>query len=166
MSNVEKISEDFCRYRDMPFLPYQIRKDNPIWFQGSQGAFLFNIDEVYHVNRVLPYDTTARNYWGEFRRNHKMIPRLTKMVEHEVDCIVECSFLEPVNQDDFNEYIENSYEFTSYVLAQFDKYSFHGVSNSSSAKRVKTWNLTNDRFLGPNLKDYSINDCYKYYTLL
>jgi hypothetical protein len=161
-TNAERVNESYCKYRDIGTKP---TKGSPIWLQGSQGAFLFNVDEIHHVSRVLPYDTTARHYWGEFRRSYKMIPRLSDMVHLDEDYLLECSFLENLSQEDFEEHTRGSYEFNSYALAKYDRHSFHGV-HSGKENRQKTWNLTSDRFLGPNIKDYSINNCYKYYTLI
>lgn len=157
-SNVEKITEDYCEYRDMNMF-HLIRKGDPVWFQGDQGAFPLVVEEIIDVKRELPHDTTARNYWGEFRRSHKMIPRLVKLVNKEKHKILKCRFFEEWT-DDEDSLRHKSYEFRSFVTA-----GFLGVRPTKSYIH-KSWNLTNDRFLGPNLKDYSINDCFKYYTLI
>ena len=155
-SNVEKITEDYCEFRGSQIF-HLLREGGPVFFQGSQGAFALVIEEIIDVNRIIPYDTTARNYWGEFKRSHKLIPRLNKLVDKEKYKILKCRFFEDF-LDDEDSLRHKSYEFNSFV-----------VSDGVRAQRrytYKSWNLTNERFLGPNLKDYSISKNFNYYTLI
>lgn len=166
LTNAELIHEDYCQYRDGFYhVPHGLQKDECAYFQGPQGAFMLCIMEIYEVSRILPYDTTARNYWGEFRRKHKLVPRLNKLIDLEKYYVLECEFLDGAADEKFDEYIEHSYEFNSFVTTNRDEFSFREFNNGK-VYRNKTWNLTNERALGPNMKDYSINDHYKYYTLL
>jgi hypothetical protein len=165
LTNAELVHEDYCKYRDRYHIPHGLQKKESAYFQGPQGAFLLYIEEIYEVSRILPYDTTARNYWGEFRRMHKMVPRLNKLMNIEKSYVLECTLSYETSDEEFTEAIEHSYEFNSFVTTIRDEFSFRGFNNGK-VYRNKTWNLTNERTLGPNLKDYSINDCYKYYTLL
>ena len=126
-------------------------------FSGREGSVEIIVDDVHEVQRQYPYDTTARAYWGEFRRQfhlHKI--RCNKMVRSEVSYIVEGTIIGGYNNPD-------SYEFDTFGKhpARINPHTLQ-----PSYTRNKTWNLSKERTLGPNLKDYSINDCFKYYTLI
>jgi len=125
-------------------------------FYGDKGHVEVKVDEVHEVHRAYPYDTTARAYWGEFRRKfHLNKIRCNKMVRSEINYVVEATLIDGE--------ISNHYGFNSFGSPGrlIDPHTF-----APRHKKQKTWNLSKDRFPGPNLKDYSINDCFKYYTLL
>ncbi len=158
-------AEEIVEYQN-PYLGNEMfmifRAGEPVYFQGPQGAWLLVIEEVIEAERVLPHDTTSRSYWGEFKRRHRLEPRLTKLTNKERNQIIKCRFVGDISESELH---DNSFWFNSFVTAGFDRDTLHGVQNKRTYKK-KTWNLTNDRHLGPNLKDYSINDNFKYYTLL
>ena len=165
VTNSEQVSEHEERFRGDMHISNYLKEGKVTYFQGKQGAFQLLVEEINLVNRVLPHDTTARSYWGEFNRKYRLEPRLSKLVHKDVDYIVKCSFYDPEANRKFDEHIKGSYEFNSFVPCEYDEWNFHGVL-AKREHRNKTWNLTIDRFLGPNLSDYSTNDCYKYYVLL
>jgi hypothetical protein len=125
-------------------------------FSGRDGSVEILVDDVHEVYRMYPHDTTARAYWGEFRRKFSMDKiRCSKMVRNEVSYIIEGTIIYGQKP--------KSYEFDTFGKhpMRINPHTFQ-----PSYTRNKTWDLSIERSLGPNLKDYSINDCFKYYTLI
>lgn len=141
-------------------LPH-IGEGERISFIGDKSCMNTIIQNSYKVYRIVPYEITARSYWGEFRRK-SYYTRHHKVIFHETSIIFECLSEFPDTDRTYQT------EFKGYQPQYLHPNDMHRPFGGAvgNARTTKFWNLTRERVLGPNFADYSTNDCFKYYTLL
>jgi hypothetical protein len=106
------------------------------------------------VYRILPYDTSARSFWGEFRRC-SMNPRI---IDTEVNYIIECEM-----DDEDSGKIDGVSRIKGLMYRNLNSAS---IENHYSRMKHPHFNLDTTLTMAPKLSDYSENNNFKYYTLL